>query len=109
MPSEPGIGVGCFGFSWKPVTRSVVSTCDDAEARRVLDRHLEAGDRRRGAALAMEAQHARVVHLVDVVAGEDDDVLRVLARDRVEVLVDGVGGAEIPVLADALLRAAGSR
>ena len=77
---------------------------DDAEARRFGHRHFEAGDRRRGAALLMEAQHPRVVHLVDVVAGQHDDVPRVLARDRVEVLVDGVGGAEVPVLADALLR-----
>ena len=29
---------------------------------------------------------------------------RILADDRVEVLVDGVGSALIPVLADALLR-----
>ena len=51
------------------------------------------------------AQHPRVVHLVDVIAREHDQVPRILAQDRVEVLVDRVGGAEIPVLADALLRA----
>ena len=53
----------------------------------------------------MEAQHLGVVHLVDVVAGEHDEMSRVLAQDRIEVLVDRIGGAEIPVLADALLRA----
>jgi hypothetical protein len=37
-----------------------------------------------------------------VVAGEHDGVLGVLANHRIEE--DGVGGAEIPVLADALLR-----
>ena len=58
----------------------------------------------RGAALLMEAQHPRVVHLVDVIAGQDDQVARILADDRVEVLVDRVGRALIPVLADALLR-----
>ncbi len=45
-----------------------------------------------------------VVHLVDVVAGEDHDVFRPLFLDGVDVLVDGVGGALIPVLVDALLR-----
>ena len=52
----------------------------------------------------MEPQHLLVVHLVDVIAGEHDDVARVLADDRVEVLVHRVGGALVPVLADALLR-----
>ena len=71
---------------------------------RVRDRHFDRGDRRVGALLEMEPQHLRVVHLVDVVAREHDDVARRLARDRVEVLIDGVGRAEIPVLADPLLR-----
>ena len=57
-----------------------------------------------GAALLVEAQHLRVVHLVDVIARQHDHVARVLAHDRVEVLVDRVGRALIPVLADALLR-----
>ena len=57
-----------------------------------------------GAAFEVEAQHARVVHLVDVIAGQHDQVPRLLALDRVEVLVDGVGGALVPVLADPLLR-----
>ena len=52
----------------------------------------------------MEAQHPRVVHLVDVVARQDDQVTRRLALDRVEVLIDGIGRALIPVFADPLLR-----
>ena len=71
---------------------------------RVGDRHFDRRQRDRGAALLVEAQHARVVHLVDVVARQHDEVARVLAHDRVEVLVDGVGRALIPVLADPLLR-----
>ena len=71
---------------------------------RVGDRHLDRRQRHRGAALLVEAQHPRVVHLVDVVARQHDQVPRVLAHDRVEVLVDRVGGALVPVLADALLR-----
>ena len=48
--------------------------------------------------------HQRVVHLVDVVAGEDEDVLRLFGADGVDVLKDSVGGALVPGLGDALHR-----
>ena len=50
-----------------------------AEARRLRARHLEAADRHVGAALDVLLQHDLVVHLVDVVAGEHDDVFRAYA------------------------------
>ena len=50
----------------------------------------------------MLLQHEGVVHLVDVVAGEDDDVLGLFGADGVDVLVDGVGGALVPGFGDAL-------
>ncbi len=50
----------------------------------------------------MLLEHELVVHLVDVVAGEKKDVLGTLAADGVDVLVDGIGGSLVPVLADAL-------
>jgi hypothetical protein len=52
----------------------------------------------------VKAQHFRVVHLVYVVARQNDDVLWALLHDRVHVLVHGISGALIPVLADAFLR-----
>ena len=52
----------------------------------------------------MLRQHAAVVHLVDVVAGEDEHVLRPAAADDVEVLEYRVGRALVPVLGDLLLR-----
>ena len=52
--------------------------------------------------LVVLLEHEGVVHLVDVVAGEDEDVLGLLGADGVDVLVDGVGGAGVPVFADAL-------
>src|SRR5262249_29962874 len=52
----------------------------------------------------METQHARVVHFVDVIAREHDEVLRVFAHDRVQILVNRVGSALVPMLAHALLR-----
>ena len=88
----------------KPVTLSVSSTDSTPKRVRLLDRHLDGGERHRRAALLVEAQHLRVVHLVDVIAGQHDDVVRALLHDGIEVLVHGVGRALIPVLADALLR-----
>ena len=41
-------------------------------------------------------QHLLVVHLVDVVAGQHDHEMRIVAFDDVDVLVDRVGGAKIP-------------
>ena len=67
-------------------------------------RHGNAADGQVRAALQVQADHVAVVHLVDVVAGQNQDVTRVLFLDAVDVLVDGVGGALVPVLVDALLR-----
>ena len=45
----------------------------------------------------MVRQQVTVVHLVDVVTRQDDDVLRTVVLDEVEILVGGVGGAAVPV------------
>jgi len=52
----------------------------------------------------MLLEHLLVVHLIDVIAGKNDDVTRVLAANRVDILIHGVGGAEIPVCGNAHLR-----
>src|SRR5205807_5548376 len=54
--------------------------------------------------IEMLLEHLGVVHFVDVIAGEDKNVFRAFAADGVNVLVDGVGGAAIPLFADAHLR-----
>src|SRR5712664_463797 len=41
-----------------------------------------------GAGVAVLLEHAAVVHLVDVIAGEDEDEFRALAADGVDVLVE---------------------
>ena len=51
----------------------------------------------------MLLEHFLVVHLVDMIAGEHHHVLRRVALDDVDVLIDRVGSAEIPHgLGDAL-------
>ena len=78
---------------------------DDAElARRGMYADRQGADGQIGAAFDVALDQFGVVHLVDVVAGENDDVFRPFLLDGVDVLIDGVGGALVPVLVDALLR-----
>ena len=68
----------------------------DTETLRFFGRHFDRRERRPGTVLAVELEHLRVVHLVDVIAGQHDELTGILPQDGVEVLVDGVRRAEIP-------------
>src|SRR5262249_11427232 len=76
----------------------------DAEVTCITEGNGNRADGQVGASLEMGADHVAVVHLVNVVAGENQNVLRVRLLDAVDVLVHGVGRAFVPVLIDALLR-----
>ena len=91
-----------LGFSTKPVTSPFLATCDDAELGDLVGGDGQRGEGDVGAGVAVLLLHAGVVHLVDVVAGEDEDVLGLFGADGVDVLEDGVGGALVPGLGDAL-------
>ena len=52
----------------------------DAEIRGLVKRHLDAGDGAIGTLGDMVGQHVRIVHLVDVIAGQDDEVFGPAAR-----------------------------
>ena len=45
----------------------------------------------------MGGQHSGVVHTVDVVAGENEDIVRIKALNEGDVLVDGVGSTLVPL------------
>ena len=77
---------------------------DDTELVRLL-RWGTAGRPRwhRPCVCAAKVHHVVDVHHEDVVATEDHDLFGVSIFDEVEVLVDGIGGAAVPVLAGALL------
>ena len=77
---------------------------DDAEAARLFDGHLDSRQRGGSVPLVVKAQHSRVIHFVDVIARQNDEVARALAHDRVKVLVHGVRRTLVPLLADAFLR-----
>ena len=75
----------------------------DAEAFGFLERGLETADGDVGVRVDVLLQHLFVVHLVDVIAGEQHHELGTIALDDVDVLIDRVGGPEVPHrLVDAL-------
>src|SRR5438128_7108059 len=57
-----------------------------------------------GGRVKMLLEHLGVGHFVDVVATQNEDVFGALAANGVDVLIDGVGGAAIPLFADPHLR-----
>ena len=103
MSGWPGIEGGSLGFSRKLDTRPDVVDVHHAELGRLQPGHGDAGDREIGLVLAVERDHLGIVHLVDMIAGEDQRVARGGLLDRVDVLIDRVGGALVPVLGDPLL------
>src|SRR5271170_150995 len=78
---------------------------DDAEtAGSFLRRNFESGDGNVRTGFDVLLEHLLIIHLVDVVAGKNEDEIGLLGADGIDVLIDGVGGALIPVLGDAHLR-----
>jgi hypothetical protein len=61
-------------------------------------RHLDAGHGAAGALGHVVGDQVGVVHLVDVITGQHQDVVGVLRAQDVQVLVDGVGRALVPAL-----------
>jgi hypothetical protein len=68
-----------------------------------LDGKFERGDSDVSARVGVLLEHLGVIHFVDVVTGEDEDEFGTLATDGVNVLVNSVGGALVPLLGNAHL------
>ena len=77
---------------------------DDSEAGGFLDGNVDGADDRIRALGDEPMVHLRIVHLVNVIAGEDQQEFRVFSVDQEHILIHGVGGAAIPIFADTLLR-----
>ena len=111
MPIEASDQLGVAGHRGRVVAASRGSRRPGPRRRRCITPnsracglgHGQAGDRQVGPALAVERDHLGVVHLVDVVAGQDQGVAGRGLLDRVDVLIDRVGGPLVPVLGDPLL------
>ena len=89
--------MGCLGFSCQSTTRFGLVEGEDAHPRRLGDRHAADRDRHVGAVAPVGGHERLVVHLVDVVAGEDEDRVGRLVLEDVEVAQDRIGGAAIPL------------
>ena len=71
----------------------------DAKPRRLFPRHVLHGDGGVGARLAMGFQHVAEVHPVELIAGQDHDVVPLLGANVAHAATDGVGGPLEPIRA----------
>ena len=46
--------------------------------------------------LLMVCHHGGVVHFIDMIAGENDHIFRMVAINEVDVLINGIGGTLVP-------------
>ena len=88
--------LGLLGLLLEFIDRAVLAGIHNAKAGGFLERNLAHGDGAVGITLLMEAEHGGIVHLVNMVAGQDQHVIRVIALDKRDVLIDRVGCALVP-------------
>ena len=69
----------------------------DAKAGSLIERHVDDRDGRVRAGLLVLLEHFVVIHLVDMVAGQDQHILRVVLIHEADVLVNGIRRALIPL------------
>src|SRR5207245_11010521 len=97
--------LGSCGLFLKTDDAPVLVHFDDAElAGSARDGDLNGGYGDVGAGVGVLLKHFGVVHLVDVIAGKNENELGALAADGINVLIDGVSGSLIPRLRNAHLR-----
>ena len=77
--------------------RAVVVDEHQTEARSLLPRNFEGSDGAVGVLFFVIGEHLGVVHLVDVVAGENKNIFGRVAVDEVDVLIYGVCGVLVPL------------
>ena len=89
----PGRHLGCSGFSSKPTMRPAPSTSSTPYCpRRQGGGHPDDRHRELGLPVLVELAQQAVVHLVDVVAGQDQHLSAAMLSMKCQVLADGVGG-----------------
>jgi NDP-sugar pyrophosphorylase family protein len=75
----------------------VVGDLGHPETRSRFQRHLDERRSQVGVVFFVVADHFAVIHLVDVIAGENEDHRRPVILHVIDVLIDRVGAAPIPV------------
>mgnify|MGYP002513003504 CR=1 FL=1 len=69
---------------------------EDTKAGGFLQRHVPHGDGAGSVVRFVISHHSGVVHLVDVVTGEDHHIVGVKTLDEIDILINGVGSALVP-------------
>jgi len=90
-----------FGLFFKAGDPVILLDLGHTEAESLFRKDADGGDGDVGVLVAVPGDHILVIHFVDMVAGEDDHMFGSLGEDTVQVLVDGVGGTLIPLVAHA--------
>ena len=90
------VALGLLGFLLKFIDLVVLVHVHNAEAGSLLQSDLQHGDGAGRAALLMQVQHIGIVHFIDMVAGQDDHILRIIQIQEANILIDRVGGALVP-------------
>ena len=90
------VALGLGGFFLEFVDDIVFVHVHDAKTGGLLHGDFQHGDGTRGAHLLVMLHHFGVVHFVDVVAGQNDHIFRVVHIQKTDVLVDGIGCALVP-------------
>ncbi len=75
----------------------------DAETFRLFHRHRHNGNRYFRSVLFMEIQHHFIIHLINMVARQNQNVFRIKAFHIIHILIDCIGSPRIPFAVRALL------
>ena len=88
--------LGVLGLLLELFHIAVRADIHNAEAGGLLQRDGQDRDSASGVVLQMLAQHVGIVHLINLVTGEDENVFRVIFFNEGQILVNGVGRAGEP-------------
>ena len=69
----------------------------DAEAAGLFHRDRDGCHGADGARILVRLQHLCIIHAIDMVAGQDQNVIRIILVDEIHILIDGVGSSFVPV------------
>ena len=90
------VALGLGGLLLELIDLVVLVHVHDAEALGLVHGDLQHGDGAGGTGLLVQVHHVGIVHLVDVVAGEDDYIVRIIQVQEADILIDGVGSPLVP-------------
>ena len=76
---------------------SALVSVHDAETAGLPDGNLDNGDSSFGLLGLMLCQHLGIVHLIDMISGKNQQILRAVVVDKVDVLGNGVCGSAVDI------------